>query len=132
MIESVVENFVVMTLQLDTGVYGLVYDTAENSLALLPTAMDAFAGHDFARPDICMPFQFLRQPAVLQCDDGSYDLLNLGLCFDSFCRGFQVLQPLGILFRWSSAVKRWTKQDVRFNPHTLLPAWTPQADDVRS
>ncbi|KAM0823738.1 hypothetical protein ACQ4PT_070664 [Festuca glaucescens] len=126
MIESVVENFVVMTLHIGTDVYGLVYDAAKNSLSLIPNAMEAFAGEDFAQPDLKVPFQFLRQPAVLQRDDGSYDLLNLGLCFDDICRGFRVLQPSAILFRWSSAVKRWTKQDARFSPQTLLPPGHPK------
>jgi hypothetical protein len=126
MIESVVENFVVMTLQVDTGAYGLVYDAAKNSLSLFPTAVEAFADQYFARKDLSMPFQFLRQPAILQRDDGSYDLLNLGLCFDDICRGFRVLQPSAILFRWSSAVKKWTKQDARFNPQTLLPPGHPK------
>ncbi|CAM0877230.1 unnamed protein product [Alopecurus aequalis] len=121
-LDSVAENFVYMTLVLDNSVYGLVYDAAKNSLSLLPTAMEAFAGHDFARSDISVPFEFLRQPAVLQRDDGSYYLLNLGFMFDGFFRRGQVLQPSGILFQWSSAVKRWTKQDVRFNPQTLLPS----------
>ena len=41
-LDSVVENFVYMTLVLyDTGAYGLVYDAAKNSLSLLPTPMEA-------------------------------------------------------------------------------------------
>lgn len=122
-IESVVDNFVVMTLQLDTGVYGLVYDAVKNSLSLLPTAMEAFANQVLALEDVHVRFQFLRQPAVLQRDDGSYDLLHLGLCFDGFD---QVLPPSGILFRWSSVLKRWTKQDARFNSQALLPRRHPK------
>jgi hypothetical protein len=73
-----------------------------------------------------VPFKFLRQPAILQHDSGSYDLLNLGLCFENICRGFRVVQPSAILFRWSSAVNKWTKHDARFNPQTLLPPGHPK------
>lgn len=121
-LDSVVENFVYMTLLIDNSVYGLVYDAAKNSLSLLRAAMDDSVCRDYS-PTIYppVPFQFLRQPAVLQRDDGSYDLLNLGLLFDGFSLGDQVLQPSGILFRWSSAARKWTKQDASFYLQTHLP-----------
>jgi hypothetical protein len=125
-IESVLENFVVMSLGVGTSVYVLVYDAAKNSLSLLPSAMEAFVRQDYVRRDLPIPFRFMGQAAVLQRDGGSYVLLNLGLCFDDFCSGYQVVPRSAILFRWSSAVKKWTQQDASFNSQTLLPPAHPK------
>ncbi|EMS56308.1 hypothetical protein TRIUR3_18934 [Triticum urartu] len=120
-LDSVVENYLVMTLGFCDRWYGLVYDAAKNSLSLLPATMDSFEGYDFASRVDSVPFFFLRQPAVLPRDDGSYDLFNLGFRFATRDR---VLQgSSGIIFRWSShaAGKKWTKQEARFSPHTQVP-----------
>uniref|UniRef100_A0A453M816 DUF1618 domain-containing protein n=2 Tax=Aegilops tauschii subsp. strangulata TaxID=200361 RepID=A0A453M816_AEGTS len=119
-LDSVVENYLVMTLVFCDRWYGLVYDAAKNSLSLLPATMDSFAGYDFASRVDSVPFFFLRQHAVLPRDDGSYDLLNLGFRSE---RRDRVLQGSGIIFRWSShaAGKKWTKQEARFSPHTQVP-----------
>ncbi|KAM3279325.1 hypothetical protein ACQJBY_046576 [Aegilops geniculata] len=120
-LDSVVENYLVMTLGFCGRRYGLVYDAAKNSLSLLPATMDSFEGYDFASRVDSVPFFFLRQPAVLPRDDGSYDLFNLGFRFATRDR---VLQgSSGIIFRWSShaAGKKWTKQEARFSPHTQVP-----------
>ncbi|KAM3261557.1 hypothetical protein ACQJBY_052312 [Aegilops geniculata] len=120
-LDSVVENYLVMTLGFCDRWYGLVYDAAKNSLSLLPATMDSFEGYDFASRVDSVPFFFLRQPAVLPRDDGSYDLFNLGFRFATRER---VLQgSSGIIFRWSrhAAGKKWTKQEARFSPHTQVP-----------
>ncbi|XBH73856.1 hypothetical protein VPH35_100905 [Triticum aestivum] len=120
-LDSVVENYLVMTLVFCDRRYGLVYDAAKNSLSLLPATMDSFAGYDIASRVDSVPFFFLREPAVLPRDDGSYDLFNLGFRFATRDR---VLQgSSGIIFRWSShaAGKKWTKQEARFSPHTQVP-----------
>lgn len=112
LLESVVENFLVMTLLFGSSLYWLVYDAAKNSLSLLPATMDFF----LASADD-ESFLSLRQPAVLPRDDGSCDLLDVGLCFDGWD---EVLPRSGILFRWSNRGpgKTWTKQEARFIPRT--------------
>ncbi|KAM3261552.1 hypothetical protein ACQJBY_052307 [Aegilops geniculata] len=121
-LDSVVENYLVMTLVFCDRWYGLVYDAAKNSLSLLPATLDSFEGYDFVSRVSSAPFYFLRPPAVLPRDDGSCDLFNLGFGFAARDRVLQG-SGSGILFRWSrhAAGKKWTKQEARFSPHTQVP-----------
>lgn len=114
LLESVVENFLVMALLFGNSLYWLVYDAAKNSLSLLPAPMDSVLGSADDESFLC-----LRQPAVLPRADGSCDLLDVGLCFDG---SGEVLPRSGILFRWSNCGpgKTWTKQEARIIPRTPL------------
>ncbi|KAI4966663.1 hypothetical protein ZWY2020_037668 [Hordeum vulgare] len=59
-LDSVVENYLVMTLVFWDSRYGLVYDAAKNSLSLLPAIMYSFSGCDFASVVDPVPFYLLR------------------------------------------------------------------------
>ncbi|XP_020159431.1 uncharacterized protein [Aegilops tauschii subsp. strangulata] len=114
LLESVMENFLVMALLFGNSLYWLVYDAAKNSLSLLPATMDSVLALEDDKS--LLP---LRQPAVLPRDDGSCDLLDVGLCFDG---PGEVLPRSCILFRWSNRGpgKTWTKQQARVIPHAPL------------
>lgn len=129
LLESVVDNFLVMALLFGSSLYWLVYDAAKNSLSLLPAPMDSVLASADDESFLC-----LRQPAVLPRDDGSCDLLDVGLWLDG---SDQWLPRSGTLFRWSNRGpgRTWTKQEARFIPRTPLTAQCPdphiyQADVV--